>query len=293
MNTLKYLLLSTRPRQWAKNFVVFIALIFSTKLSWEALTETGAAFALFCLLSGSAYIINDLIDLRADREHPRKRHRPLPSGRLSPMIALAGALVFLLAGVSISFWLNPGLGLIGTIYFLSMVAYSLVLKNVLIIDAFTIALGFVLRVVAGALVIDVPVSPWLYICTFLGALFLGLNKRRQEMVLLEENATKHRSTLQQYSIPLIDEMIAVVTASTLIAYSLYTFTAENLPKDPPWMMLTIPFVIYGIFRYLYLVHSKSQGDAPEEVLLTDIPLIIDIILWIAAAAVILFWTPAR
>ena len=292
---LKGLLITARPKQWTKNFVIFLALIFSINLYWTALdfgnlvrllTDTVLAFVVFCVLSSGVYFINDLVDIEKDRQHPRKRQRPLASGALSPAYAAIAAVALPLVSIPVAFWLNWGFGLIAAAYFVLMLAYSFVLKHLVIIDVFSLAGGFVLRAVAGAIVIGVPISPWLYICTVLGALFLGFNKRRHELVLLENGATNHRKTLEEYTPQLLDEMISVITPSTVIAYSLYTFSAENLPKNHS-MMLTIPFVLYGVFRYLYLVHTKNQGGSPEEVLIRDIPIILDILLWLGSALAIL------
>ena len=296
MRTLKYLILSMRPKQWTKNLLVFLPLIFTINLYWKpfdpaqvapVIAKTAVAFLLFCLITGGAYIINDLVDIERDKEHPEKRFRPLPSGQLSTAYAGITALLLLIVGLALSFAFSPWLGIVASLYLLLMLAYDFVLKNIVIIDVFTIAIGFVLRAVAGAVAIDVPVSPWLYTCTLLGALFLGLGKRRHELITLEDKAANHRGILLEYTPRLLEDMIAVVTSSTIIAYSLYTFSAPNLPQNHA-MMLTIPFVLYGVFRYLYLIHSKNLGGSPEEILLTDTPLIIDILLWAVAASVILF-----
>ncbi len=293
MQKLRYIVLSMRPRQWTKNFVIFLPLIFSINLHWDKLAITTVAFALFCLISGGIYLVNDILDIDRDRAHPQKRRRPLASGKLKARYAIVAAIVLFAAGYFLSFRFNFEFGVVMVVYLVVMIAYSLLLKHLIIIDAFTIAAGFVLRAVAGAAIIQVPISPWLYICTFLGALFIALVKRRQELVKLEEGAEKHRATLEHYTPKLLDEMVSVVTASTVIAYSLYTFTAENLPHDPPLMMLTIPFVIYGIFRYYYLIHTKEMGDRPEEVVLTDIPLIASVVLWALTSALILFFAQGR
>lgn len=293
---MRALLISMRPKQWTKNFVVFFALVFSINQYWSPsqwqgmgrmLAESGLAFGLFSLISSSVYLINDLVDIEEDRRHPRKRLRPIPSGQLAPAQARMAA--YLLGGLALaaSFWINRYFGLVASGYALLMITYSFLLKHVVIVDVLTIAGGFVLRAVAGAVVISVPISPWLYICTVLGALFLGFSKRRHELTLLEGRAEQHRPILREYTLGLVDQMIAVVTPSTLMAYSLYTFTAEGLPKNHA-MMLTIPFVIYGLFRYLYLTHSKNEGGSPEEILLKDAPLVIDIALWVLTSAVVLF-----
>jgi len=293
---LRDLLRSIRPKQWTKNLLVFLALIFSMNLYWEPfdlasvgylLARAAAAFVLFCMVSSSEYLINDLVDVENDRQHPQKRLRPLASGMLKPSYALATAILLLTVSMSLSFWLSRLFGIVVLGYVALILLYSFVLKHIVIVDVFTIAAGFVLRAVAGAVVINVPISPWLYICTVLGALFLGFSKRRHELVLLNDDAPKHRRSLEEYTPQLLEQMIAVVAPAAVIAYSLYTFSAANLPQNHA-MMLTIPFVIYGIFRYLYLVHSKNLGGSPEEILLSDLPLIVDIALWVAASSVILF-----
>ncbi len=294
--TLRGLLISMRLKQWTKNFLLYLALIFTVNLYWSPqdlaqlvghLAVTTLAFVLFCLLSSAIYLVNDLVDLDRDRNHPVKRYRPLPSGRLKPGVAVAATVVLLVVAVPCSFLLNASFGFIALVYVAITLSYSFFLKHVVIIDVFTIAAGYVLRAVAGAAVIGVPVSPWLYVCTILGALFLGFSKRRHELTLLNDDATAHRAILAEYTPQLLDEILAVVTSSTVMAYSLYTFTAENLPRNHA-MMLTIPFVLYGIFRYLYLVHRKNQGGSPEEVLLRDKPIIADIALWLFTVTAILF-----
>ncbi|MGQ9627061.1 MAG: decaprenyl-phosphate phosphoribosyltransferase [Anaerolineae bacterium] len=277
---LKPTLKTMRPKQWTKNLFIFAPLVFDEKLfQMNYLLKTVSGFILMCLLSSTVYIINDLVDIEKDRQHPAKRHRPLPSGQLSPKVAAGFAILLPLACLPLSFLLDRLFGLTALTYLTVMVAYSFFLKNVLIIDVLTIAAGFVLRVAGGVVLVDVVrFSPWLYLCTTLLALFLGLSKRRHELMLLQQNAAEHRSILNEYSPYLLDEMIAVVTSTTVIAYSLYTFTAPNMPKNHV-MMLTIPFVLYGIFRYLYIIHQKNEGGSPEEILIKDIPLIADIVLW--------------
>lgn len=291
MATLRYLVLSMRPKQWTKNLLVFLAAIFAVKFTdMEAVTSALLAFVTFCLLTGATYLLNDLVDVEGDRQHPQKRLRPLASGRLKRWQAVVAVVLLLAIALPLSFRIHFWLGVIAASYFVLMVAYSLELKHMVIIDVLTIALGFVLRAVAGAVAIAVPISPWLYICTLLGALFLGFAKRRQEIVLLNENASQHRHILTEYSPKLLDEMISVVTPALLVTYGFYTFSAENLPSNHA-MMLTIPFVIYGIFRYLYLVHHKELGGSPEEVLLSDMPLMIDVVLWLGTAAAIIALSP--
>ena len=283
------LLRTMRPKQWTKNIVIFAALVFDEKLFFPGpLVRTLAAFVLFCLISSTVYLINDLVDIEKDRQHPAKRHRPLASGQLTPSVALIAAVLIPLVCLPLSFVLKPLFGVVALSYLTMMIAYSFMLKNVVIIDVLTIAAGFVLRVAAGAIVVEVErFSPWLYVCMTLLALFQGFGKRRHELVLLEGNANEHRPSLDEYNLQLLDEMIAVVTSATVVAYSLYTFSAPNLPANHA-MMLTIPFVLYCIFRYLYLMHFKKEGGSPEEILLKDKPLIIAFGLWSLAVIVIMY-----
>lgn len=283
------LLKTMRPKQWAKNIFVFAALAFDKKLFdplW--LGRTLAAFALFCLISSTVYIINDLVDLEKDRAHPVKRNRPLPSGQLSRHAALVAAILFAIAGIALSFWLNWRFGLVIVIYLILMILYSFWLKNIVIIDVLTIAAGFVLRVAGGVVAITVErFSPWLYVCMTLLALFMAVGKRRHELTLLAGNASSHRAILEQYNLQFLDDMISLVISTTVIAYSLYTFSAPNLPANHT-MMLTIPFVLYGLFRYLYLVRVKGLGGAPEDLVLKDKPLLLDVMLFGLAAVAVLY-----
>ena len=284
----KSLLITMRPKQWIKNLFIFTALVFAEKLfELQLLARTIIAFVLFCLISSCVYLINDLADMEKDRRHPIKSKRPLASGQLKPSVAIAATIALMVASLLGSFSLSLLFGLIALAYLLIMIAYSFALKDIVIIDALTLALGFVLRAVAGAVVIAVPISPWLYVCTTLLALFLSFGKRRHELILLEEGADEHRAILREYTPRLLDEMIAIVTSAAVMAYSLYTFSAPNLPPNHS-MMLTIPFVLYGIFRYLYLIHVKNKGGSPEELLIEDLPLIIDILLWGIAVVAILY-----
>lgn len=280
-----------RPKQWTKNLLLYAGALFSRRLlDPQAFGRATLAFLLFCALSSAVYILNDWVDLEQDRRHPRKRHRPLASGALPLPVAVAALVLLLLIGVGGSFlWLGTPFGLLALLYLAVMVAYSFWLKHIVILDVFTIAAGFVLRAFAGAVAIPVVISPWLFICTLLLALFLGLGKRRHELVLLEEAAGEHRPILLEYTPQLLDEMMGVVTASVVIAYSLYTFSAENLPENHA-MMFTIPFVLYGIFRYLYLVHRRNEGGSPEELLLGDWPLLLDVVLWgLTSMAILYLW----
>ena len=283
------LLNTLRPKQWTKNAFVFVPLVFDLKiLQWQPLLRSSAGFVLLCLISGAVYLINDLVDIERDRQHPTKRQRPLASGRLVKSVAVAAAVAIPAVTLPLSFLLDPLFGLIATGYLVFHLAYSFWLKNVVIVDVMVVAAGFVLRVAAGVpLVWAERFSPWLYLFTALLALFLGFGKRRQEITLLKENAASSRVILSDYSLPFLDEMMAVVTAGTVMTYSLYTFSAPNLPKDHT-MMLTIPFVIYGIFRYLYVVHVRGDGGAPDEVLLTDRPLLICVAMFVMSVVVILY-----
>jgi 4-hydroxybenzoate polyprenyltransferase len=295
--TVRALLRTLRPKQWAKNGLLYLALLFTINQYWDPtnlaqlLTLVGrvtVGVLLFSAVSSAVYVLNDLRDIEQDRAHPRKRFRPLPAGLISPRLAGVTAAVIATVALVLSLILSPPFFAIVLIYGVIQIAYSYKLKHVVILDVFTIASGFVLRTVAGALIIGVPVSPWLYLCTILGALFLGFAKRRQEIVLLQEGASEHRRILEEYSPQLLDEILAVITSSTVMAYALYTFTAENLPKNHA-MMATIPFVLYGIFRYLYLIHHRQLGGSPEEVLFSDRPLIATIGLWGLTVAGILMW----
>lgn len=289
MQILRALFKTMRPKQWTKNGIIFAALVFDKKIfQWDYLWRTLTGFLLFSLVSGVVYIINDIVDIEKDRQHPRKRQRPLASGALSPRLALGFAIVVGLASLAIAFWLSTGFGLILAGYLVLQIAYSLYLKNIVLLDIIAIAAGFVLRVAAGTPLVDAEnFSPWLYICTTLLALFLALGKRRGELMLLGEEAGNHRESLQFYTCGLLDQLISLVTSSTLLAYALYTFSAPNLPQNHA-MMLTVPFVIYGLFRYLYLVHAEGVTLAPDEVLLTDRPLQVDLLLWGVSAASILY-----
>jgi len=277
-----------RPRQWTKNLFVFAALVFSRRFlePGDTLRVLGS-FIIFCVLSGAVYIINDIVDREKDRRHELKRTRPIASGRLSCGTAALFAAVLAAAAFVAAFSLGRSFGVVAACYFALMIVYSFFLKHVVIVDVLVIASGFVLRAAAGGCVIHVVISPWLLICTILIALFMVLSKRRHELVLLEDNAAKHRRTLLEYSPYLLDQMIAVVTSSTVMAYALYTMWPRTIEEVSPYLYLTIPFVLYGIFRYLYLVHQKEKGGSPERLLLSDMPLMVDIILWIIAVGVIL------
>jgi len=274
------LISSMRPRQWPKNAFVFVALLFDRKiLDPASVLAAVAAFVLLCLMSGAVYLMNDLADIESDRQHPTKRNRPLPSGRLDRRVAAAAVVVLALVSLGAGYWLNPMLALILLLYLLAQIAYTFRLKHIVLLDVLTIAAGFVLRIAAGVVVIDVErFSPWLYVFGGFLALFMALGKRRHELVLLGGQAANHRAILEDYNLDLIDRLQGIVTTSAVVAYSLYTFLAEGLPENHA-MMLSIPFLVYGIFRYLYLIHVRNEGGAPEDILLRDRPLQITLLLY--------------
>jgi 4-hydroxybenzoate polyprenyltransferase len=284
------LLISLRPGQWTKNLIIFAGLIFGRKLfDPSAVVRAGAAFAIFCALSGVVYIVNDVVDRDRDRRHPLKAKRPIASGALDVTTALIVAGLLATGATTAAFWLSPQFALVAATYLGLLILYSGPLKHLVIIDVLTIAIGFVLRAAAGAVAAEVPISNWLLVCTILLALFLALSKRRHELVLLADGATEHRRILEEYSPYLLDQMIGVVTASTLIAYIFYTISPETEMKFGTGLLgLTIPFPIYGIFRYLYLVHLKAGGGSPAEMLLNDRPLLICVALWTAAVVLIIY-----
>lgn len=278
-----------RPKQWAKNVFVFAGIFFDGKvLEISLLVKSILAFVIFCLISSAIYLINDLADIEKDRLHPTKKNRPLASGALSPRVAQAAAIIILAVSLPAAFALKIEFGLTAMLYALTMVLYSFWLKHIVIIDVMMVAAGFVLRVYGGAAVVQVSrFSPWLYVCTTLLALFIAINKRRHELVLLADGANGHRASLEEYSIPFLDEMTSLVTATALVSYSFYTFSAPNLPRNHA-MMLTIPFVMYGIFRYLYLIHSKNLGGTPEDIVLGDRPLLATLFLWGLVAGIAIY-----
>ena len=289
-DTPAFLLASLRPEQWTKNLVVFAGLIFGGRLlDVQAVLLAILTFVIFCALSGTVYLVNDVADRDADRQHPLKALRPIASGQLAVNTALAVAAVLATAGTVIGFLIGPAFATVACGYLLLLLTYSLALKHVVIIDVLTIAAGFVLRAVAGAVVVTVPIGSWLLVCTTLLALFLALSKRRHELVLLAEGAIEHRPILQEYTPQLLDQMIAVVTASTVIAYSLFAIGAETAERLGTMRLgLTIPFVLYGIFRYLYLVHQKREGGSPGATLLTDGPLLACVALWTGSVVALLY-----
>lgn len=313
LTVVRGLLRSARPRQAAKNGLVLVPIFFTINLWWDTNDIAGmlaivglglAAFALFALMSGAVYLVNDALDVENDRAHPSKRHRPIAAGVVPIPLAYATAGLLGAIGLAASFLMSYDLGFVALGYIGLNAAYSVVLKRVVILDVAAIAAGFVLRATAGALAIDKPtltrigvettldltISPWLYAVTALGALFIALAKRRSELAEAGDRSASQRPILSAYSLPFLDQLTAIVATSTLVAYTLYTFsggiTGANVPENNA-MMLTAPFVAYGLFRYLYLVHRGNSGETPEEILLTDKPFIINIALWIAAASTVL------
>lgn len=289
MRTAALLIKEMRPKQWTKNLLVFAALVFSGNMTnvrdWSL---SIVAFVVFVMLSGAVYVFNDVADVEADRHHARKRSRPIASGELSARLALAVAvIVAVLASLGGFLILGPWFLAVSSAYLAVQVAYTIGLKRLVILDVMTIAAGFVLRALAGAVAIGVAFSPWLLACTGLLALFLALGKRRHELLLLEDSAPNHRASLEGYSREFIDQLMSTVTAATIVAYSLYTFFSVTGERRP-WLILTVPFVVYGMFRYLYLVYRQGLGGDPEEILLTDTPLVIDIGLFLLVAGATLY-----
>lgn len=300
------LLQALRPRQWTKNLALFVGIVFAQRLfTLPSFARACVAFVIFCLASSCIYLLNDLLDLENDRQHPTKRLRPLASGRLPISRAIAAIAVLLLACAALTtlLFFMPiapltdifapiGANVLFTLsviaYLLLMVLYSVRLKHVILLDVFLIAAGFVLRILAGAVVIPVFVSPWLYLVTILLALFLALSKRRHELVLLQDEASNHRQILKEYNLPMLDQMITIVVSATLMAYSLYTFEG---PTGNHRLMVTIPLVLYGMFRYLYLVYKQQEGGSPEEVLLRDRHMLVTVVLCIAIVIVVLYVLP--
>lgn len=286
---------AVRPRQWIKNLLVFLPFLFTANEAWQfddigtafpLLIRAAAGFALFCALSAAMYLFNDSMDAERDRSHPVKRRRPIAAGLIPAWFA--GTLGVAAAAVLVypSFVLDAQFGWVALAYSLTQIGYSLGLKRAPLIDVGVVTSGFALRILAGAAAISAPISPWLYVCAGLGALFVALCKRRSELASAGDAADRQRPALANYSLPMLDQMISVTAAAALIGYSMYTFSAENLPADGS-MMLTIPFVVYGVFRYIYLVHAQDAGETPEKVVLSDAPMMASIALWLLAAAAVL------
>lgn len=281
---------SLRPKQWIKNLLVFAGLVFSQNLfNLNALLVVIYAFFIFCIVSGAIYILNDIIDLPFDRVNPLKAKRPIAGGKLKVSHAKLSVYILLPLSLLFSYLLNYQFFIVVLSYVILQVFYSFYLKNIPILDIFAIALGSVLRVVGGTVVIDVTISSWLLVCTILLALLLALSKRRHELVSFEEDARNKRRVLGEYNTYLLDQMISVVTSSVLITYSLYTMSEETVEKfGTRDLVFTVPFVLYGIFRFLYLIYRKDLGDSPESLLLLDRPLLIDVSLWIITVLIVIY-----
>ncbi|MFB0828898.1 decaprenyl-phosphate phosphoribosyltransferase [Brevibacillus laterosporus] len=283
-NIFLLLLLQLRPHQWTKNLLVFAALLFSLhKVSIHLLGKSLIAFFLFCMVSGCVYIINDFADIKNDRKHPEKRYRPMASGALNPFLGLAFGCGLLIASLFSAFHFDLWFGSVLLFYFLINVAYSFTLKHVVILDVMIISAGFVLRAIGGSLMIGTPFTPWFLLCTMLLSLFLAISKRRHELYLLQEEKGSHRKVLENYSIELLNQLNTIVTSATIISYSLFTFTSGRTIQ----LMWTIPFVIFGIFRYLYLIMMGNKGGTPEKVLVEDKPILITVLLYVIAVASII------
>jgi 4-hydroxybenzoate polyprenyltransferase len=284
-------LVSLRPRQWVKNLFVFAGLVFGHRLFTASVWPALGAFAIFCALSGAIYLLNDAADREKDRLHPKKRLRPIAAGRLPLRVAFGVAVALIAAGLVAGARLSTGFLLVAAAYVVLLAAYSAWLKHIVIVDVLTVAVGFVLRALAGTLAIDVAISGWLLICTILIALFLALGKRRHEYLTLEGEAARHRPILGEYSAGLLDQMIAVVTASTVTAYALYTMSPETVAKFHTQLLpATLPFVLYGIFRYLYLLYRRQLGGNPSELFLNDRALLVNTLCWVATVLLIIYGT---
>jgi 4-hydroxybenzoate polyprenyltransferase len=289
-NPLLALLKGMRPKQWAKNGLLFIGILFTLDRGHglDDWLRVLAGVALFCLLSGAVYLINDLVDLEADRQHPEKRRRPIASGALPVPLAIGATVFFVLFSLGASFALGWLFGAVALAYFAITLGYSFSLKNIVIVDVMTLASGFVLRAVAGAVLIGVEISVWLLLCTSLGALFIGVAKRRGELVLMEGSGKATRRILEEYNLALLDQMTTILASAIIVCYALYTFYSATGQRHP--MMITIPFVIYGVFRYLYLVYKRGEGGSPENTLFSDRPLLLCVFLWLATCALIILLT---
>jgi 4-hydroxybenzoate polyprenyltransferase len=283
------LLISIRPQQWVKNTVVLAAVIFSGRLEDpDALVHSLGVLVAFCLGSGGNYLLNDLLDLEADRLHPRKRGRPIAAGTLPVRVAAIAAVVLEIGAVALAFALGTEAALFVLGYLVLMGLYSVSLKRWVLVDVFAIAAGFLIRVMAGAAVITVPVSSWLILCTIFLSLFLGFGKRRAELTLLEGASADHREALAEYTVPFLDQIIAVCTASVVTCYTLYTVSGTIGREAEPNMVFTVPFVIFGIFRYLFLLHRRDGGGSPTRALLRDMPTLLNVLLWLATVVVVLY-----
>ncbi len=277
-----------RPKQWLKNGLIFLALVYALQIgNIPLLVQALLAFGAFCAISSAGYLVNDLRDAELDRRHPTKRFRPIASGQVSPRLGVVLAVLLALGGFALAARVGPAFLAVCLAYVAITVSYSLWWKHMVLLDVFAISAGFVIRVIAGAVAVDVPVSPWLYVCTILGSLLIAFGKRRSEIVEMDEDAEAHRPALEHYTVSFLDHLIVITATASVMAYSLYTFSAENVPKNHV-MMTTIPLVLYGVFRYLYLTMVKGLGGSPEELLLSDRSLAISVVLFLFASAGILY-----
>lgn len=275
-----------RPEQWVKNVLIFAAPTFSLKIiDYMVIIKSIEGFFLFCFVSGCVYILNDFVDREADRNHPVKRYRPIASGLLNPYIALSAGAVILVASIYFSYYLGHLFSLLLSIYFIMNITYSFLLKNVVIMDVMTIAAGFVLRAIGGGLIVNVHFTPWFLICTMLLALFLAISKRRHELSLLQDNQVSYRKVLDKYSLQLLDQMNTIVATAAIISYALFTFNSGH----SIYLMLTIPFVVYGIFRYLYLIHMEEKGSNPEKIIFEDKHILVTVLLYAISVIAILLY----
>ena len=283
---LKELIISMRPKQWYKNLILFVGIVFSHNLfSFSMWFAVISAFTIFCMLSGGNYVINDVLDIERDKKHPTKRKRPIASGKVKKSYAILFASILIILALSGSYLINSPFFVVSIVFFLLHNAYTLFLKHIILVDVLIISTNFVIRAIAGCVAISVLISPWLIICAFLLALFLALGKRRHELVLLGEEAKTHRKILQDYSTEMLEQMICITSGALIISYSLYTFLADNI-----YMMLTIPFAVYGLFRYLFLVHAKNFGGETE-MIFKDKGMLLSMILWAALVVLILYGVP--
>jgi len=290
MTTVALVLMAMRPRQWIKNLLVFAGIFYAGMFGELVPTlKVVAAFLLFCALSGVVYIVNDIFDLQQDRHHPRKRLRPIASGRLAVPLAWTAAIIIGLASLVLSFFISTNFGFCALTYVVLMTAYSFGLKQIVILDLMALSVGFVLRAYAGAQAIELSeTTPWFLACILFLALFIAICKRRHELILLNERATDHRTVLSEYSTSLLDQIVAISTAASLLSYTLWTTAQQTREKFGEGMIFTVPFVLYGILRYLYLVYHRSEGGAPEVMFLTDRPLLIDILLWFLVVIILIY-----
>lgn len=289
MTDIAALIRALRPRQWIKNLVILVPLVFDVKLlQMQYLVPSLLAFGVFCALASSVYLINDLFDAEADRLHPTKKNRPIAAGLITPRSAVITAVMLPLLALPAAYAIKPLLGLLAAVYWVQNLLYSYRLKNIVILDVMVVATGFLLRLGAGVTLVNVErFSPWMFICVGLGALLVGFGKRRHELTLMQAQASTHRTVLQEYTLPFLDLAINMAAAAILIAYSLYTFSAPNMPANH-LMMLTIAPVWYGTLRYLYLLHVAGKGGAPEDLLLDDRPLLATVFVWALAAVLVLY-----